>query len=530
MRKTLALFALLSLAQTPLLASAGSTLVYCSEGSPEAFNPQLATSGTTFDASSRQIYNRLVEFEIGTTNIGPGLAERWSVSEDGKIYTFHLRKGVKFHTTKYFTPTRDFNADDVIFSFDRQRKKDHPYHSVGGAIYKYFDDMDMVNLITDLKKLDDYTVEFHLARPESPFIANMAMDFASILSAEYGDQLMKAGNPERIDLDPVGTGPFFFRRYEKDAFIRYRAHPQYWRGREKLENLVFAITVDPSVRYARLRTGECHVMAYPLPADIPAMKKDPALVVTSQPGLNVGYWALNVTKKPFDDVRVRRAMAHAINKAAIIEAVFLGTGQAAKNPIPPTIWSYNDAIQDYDYNPERARALLKEAGLDGGFQTDIWAMPVQRPYNPNARKMAEMIQADLKKVGIEAKVVSYEWGTYLQKSREGEHQTILLGWTGDNGDPDNFFGPLMSCAAAKTGNNRARWCDPEFDKLITEARMLSDKAARTRLYEKAQEVVHRELPWISVAHSIRYQPSRSSVKGLKIDPFGGIYFSGVTVE
>jgi len=507
-----------------------STLVYCSEGSPETFNPQLATSGTTFDASSRQIYNRLVEFKIGTTDLEPSLAENWSISDDGLVYTFKLRQGIKFHKTKYFSPGRDFNADDVLFSFNRQRDKSHPYFKVSGGVYKYYEDMAMSSLIKEIKKLDDYTVQFVLARPESPFLANMAMDFASIMSKEYADRMMSAGTPEKLDLQPIGTGPFMFTRYQKDAFIRYQAHPQYWRGKEKVDKLVFAITVDPSVRYARLRAGECHVMAFPLPADIPAMKKNTAINVDEQPGLNIGYWAFNVNKKPFDDVRVRRALNHAINRQAILDGVFLGTGKLAKNPIPPSIWSYDETTVDYKYNPDKARALLNEAGLGDGFDTDIWAMPVQRPYNPNARKMAEMIQQDLKNIGVRAKVVSYEWGTYLSKSRAGEHQTILLGWTGDNGDPDNFFSPLLSCASAKSGNNRALWCNGEFDQLITLARSESDQTKRSKLYKKAQAIFKQEAPWLTIAHSVRYQPRRSNVKGMKIDPFGGVYFSGVSIE
>ena len=509
---------------------AAKPLVYCSEGSPESFNPQLVTAGTSFDASAIQLYNRLSEFKIGSTEVIPGLAESWSISEDGLSYTFKLRRGVAFHTTKYFKPSREFNADDVLFTFNRQRLDSHPFHKISNAIYKYFDDMDMGTLIKDIVKLDDYTVRFDLTRPEAPFIANLAMGFASILSAEYGAQLLKKGTPEQMDVKPIGTGPYVFQRYQKDAFIRYTAHPNYWRGKEKTEKLVFAITVDPSVRYARLRKGECHVMAYPLPADLAAMRKNPDIQVDEQPGLNVGYWAFNTKIKPFDDKRVRLAFSHAVNRQAILDALYQGSGTQAKNPIPPTMWSYNDKIVDYPYDPQKARELLKQAGVKDGLKTDIWAMPVQRPYNPNARKMAEMIQQDLKNIGVEAQVVSYEWGTYLKKTRDGEHQTVLLGWTGDNGDPDNFLGTLLSCAAARTGNNRALWCDPEFDKLITDARRISDHARRVAMYERAQEIVKEQAPWLTIAHSIRYQPHRNEVKGLKIDPFGNIYFSGVYLD
>ena len=208
-----------------MTAQAAKTLVYCSEGSPEGFNAALYTAGTTFDASSRPLFNRLVEFERGTTKTKPALAESWDISKDGLTYTFHLRKGVKFHTTKNFTPTRDFNADDVVFTFKRQQDKDHPYHKISGGNYEYFNGMSMPDLLKDVVKVDDYTVQFLLNKPNAPMIANLAMDFASIQSAEYADAMMKAGTPDKVDQEPVGTGPFQLVAYQKDAVIRYKAHP-----------------------------------------------------------------------------------------------------------------------------------------------------------------------------------------------------------------------------------------------------------------------------------------------------------------
>jgi len=510
-------------------AFAAKTLVFCSEGSPEGFNPQFYTAGTTFDATSRAIFEGLVKFERGTTNSGPGLAESWEISEDGLQYTFKLRKGVKFHTTKDFTPSRDFNADDVIFSFERQLKEDHPYHKVSGGTYEYFNSMSMPDLIKSIEKVDDYTVRFNLNRPEAPFIANLGMDFASIFSAEYADQLMKAGTPEQLDLKPVGTGPFQLVNYQKDAVIRYKAHPDYWGGKVPVDTLVFSITPDASVRYAKLKAGECHVMPYPNPADLEAMRTDPDINLLEKEGLNVGYLAFNTEKEPFTDKRVRQALSLAINKSAIIEAVFQGAGKVAKNPIPPTIWSYNEEIEDYPYDPEKAKQLLAEAGFPDGFETDIWAMPVQRPYNPNARRMAEMIQADWDKIGVKAKIVSFEWGEYLKRSKEGEHQTVLLGWTGDNGDPDNFLAVLLGCDGVGSAN-RARWCHKPFEDLIQQAKRVSDKEERASLYKQAQVVFKEEAPWVTIAHSVVFQPVRKEVMDFRIDPFGGNIFYGVDLK
>ncbi len=504
------------------------TLVYCSEGSPEGFTPIHYTAGTTFDASSKNVFDRLVLFERGTTKVTPGLAESWDVSEDGKTYTFHLRKGVDFHTTPFFTPTRQFNADDVLFTFNRARKGEY-YNEVSGASYEYYEAMGMGELIESLTKTDDYTIVFKLNKPEAPFIANLAMDFASIHSKEYADNMMKAGTPEMFDQQPIGTGPFMFVSYQKDSLIRYKAHPTYWQGKANIDKLVFSITPDPSVRYAKLKKGECHVMPYPNPADLAAMKKDGDINLMEKEGLNVGYLAFNTEKKPYDDVRVRKALNMAVNKAAIIDAIYQGAGKAATNPIPPTIWSYNETVKDYPYDIEGAKKLLAEAGLKDGFETDLWAMPVQRPYNPNARRMAEMIQADWAKLGVKAKIVTYEWGEYLKRSKEGEHMTVLLGWTGDNGDPDNFMGVLLGCDAIGSAN-RARWCYKPFDDLLQKAKLTSDVAKRTEYYREAQKLFKEQAPWITIAHSIVFEPIRKEVVDYKIDPFGGHIFYGVDLK
>jgi dipeptide transport system substrate-binding protein len=504
------------------------TLVYCSEGSPEGFNPQLFTSGTSFDASSRPVYNRLFQAELGTTDLKPALAESFEVSDDGTEYILKLRHGVKWQTTQGFTPSRDFNADDVLFSFQRMADPNHPYHQVGGGSYEYFVGSGLKDLLVSVDKLADDEVKFTLKNADATFIPVLSMDFASILSAEYGDQLQQAGNPEQIDLQPVGTGPFEMVAYQKDAVIRYRAFPDYWQGKAALDNVVFAITPDASVRWQKLRSGECHVMPYPNPADIEAIKADPNVTMMEQPGLNVGYLGFNVEKEPFGDKRVRQALNYAINKDAIIDAVYQGAGTPAKNPMPPTLWGYNDAIEDYAYDPEKAKQLLQEAGV-ANLQTDIWAMPVQRPYNPNARRMAELIQADWKAVGVNAEIVSYEWGEYLKRTQQGDHQTFMLGWTADIADPDNFLGVLLGCDAVGA-TNRARWCNQEFDALIKKAKSIVDRDERTKLYEQAQVIFKEEAPWVTIAHSIVFVPVRNEVVGYKIDPFGGHVFYGVDLK
>ena len=507
--------------------AAAKTLVYCSEGSPEGFDPALYTAGTTFDASSKPIYNRLVEFERGTTKVIPGLAESWTVSDDGLELTFNLRPGVKFHSTEGFTPGRDFNADDVVFSFERQLNKDHPWNQyAAGTAWEYFDGMDMPNIIASIEKVDDLTVKFILNKPEAPMVANLAMDFASIVSAEYAAQLEASGTMDDLNQKPVGTGPFQFVAYQKDAVIRYKSHPDYYKGAEAIDDLVFAITTDNSVRIQKLKAGECHVAPYPNPADLPDLQADENLQVMEQEGLNVGYLAYNTTQAPFDNPQVRKALNHAINKQAIMDAVFQGAGKIAKNPIPPTMWSYNDAIEDDGYDPDAAKAMLEEADAVG-LEMKIWAMPVARPYNPNARRMAELIQADFAAIGVNAEIVSYEWGEYLKKSRAIDRDgAILLGWTGDNGDPDNFLATLLSCAAVEN-SNRAQWCHQPYDDLVTQAKQVTNQAERIALYEQAQEVFKEQAPWATIAHSVVFMPMAANVTGYVMDPLGGHWFDGV---
>ena len=521
-RRTKLLSAIALTASLTAGAASAKTFVYCSEGSPENFNPMLNTTGTSLQASA-PFAEGLTQFKGGTTEVAPALAEKWDVSADGLVYTFHLRHNVKWQSNKGFKPSRNFNADDVVFSFDRQANDANPYHKVTGGGYDYYHDMDMPKLLKSVTKVDDYTVQFTLSAPQAPFIADIAMPFASIQSKEYADALLKAGKPEAIDQEPIGTGPFELQAYTKDATIRYRRFNAYWGGKAKIDTLVYSINKDAAVRLAKLRANECQMSPYPAPADLPSIRADKNLQLLSQPGLNVGYVAFNVTKKPFDDVRVREAVNMAIDKKAILAAVYQGAGQVAKNLIPPTMWSYNDKVQDFKYDPAAAKKLLAEAGLPNGFETDLWAMPVQRPYNPDAKRIAELMQADLAKVGITAKIVSYEWGEYRKRAQAGEHQMVQMGWSGDNGDPDNFFAVLASCAAAKA-NSLTKWCDPAYDSLITKAATISNVAERSKLYQQAQVVMHQDAPYLFLAHSVVFLPLRANVTGISIHAVGGENF------
>ena len=525
------------LASAPF-AQAATNLVYCSEGSPAGFDPGQYTTGTDFDASAETIYNRLSEFERGSTNVIPGLATSWDISPDNLTYTFYLRDGVKFHTTPYFTPTRNFNADDVLFTFNRMLDKDMPFRKAYPTEFPYFTDMGMDKNIKSVEKIDDHTVKFTLNAVDAAFIQNMAMHFASIESAEYADKLLKAGNPSDINQKPIGTGPFVFKSYQKDSNIRYTGNKDYWKPEDvKIDNLIFAITTDPSVRMQKLKKNECQITIYPRPADLQSLKEDPNLKMPSQAGFNTGYIAYNVMDKikgsnepnPMAQLKVRQALDMAVNKQQIIDSVYQGAGQLATNVLPPTQWSYDESIKDAPYDPEKAKQLLKEAGIKEGTEITLWAMPVQRPYNPNAKLMAEMLQSDWGKIGIKAKIMTYEWGEYIKRSKGGENGAMLIGWSGDNGDPDNWLGTLFGCDAIN-GNNFSKWCNPEFDKLITAAKNTTDKEERTKLYKEAQQLLKEQVPLTPIAHSTVYQPMRKNVEGFKISPLGLMSFYGVSVD
>lgn len=504
------------------------TLVYCSEANPEGFDPAQSTTSVVYTASAFTVHNRLVEFVRGTTNIEPGLAERWEISPDGLSYTFYLQRGVQFHTTPYFKPTREFNADDVLFTFERMRDLRHPFRAAFPASFPYFTSLGLDKEIEKIEKLDPYTVRFVLKSVNAPFLMNLGLAFASILSAEYAEKLLAEGRAVDITWKPIGTGPFIFSSYTKDTAIYFDGNPNYWKqGDVQVSKLVFAITLDPAVRLEKFKLHECEVMGYPRPSQLASIEADPSLTLLSQPGLNISYLAYNISHKPLDDVLVRRALDMAINKKAIIDSIFHGQAQIATAPMAPAVWSYDDTLENAPYDFKKAKALLAQAGYPKGFSISLWAMPVQSPYNPNAQLMAAMIQEDWKKIGVKAKIISYERGEYLKRARAGEHDAMLIGWTG-NSDPDDWLGVLLTCDAKY--DNYSKWCNPLFDDLIKKGRQTIDPARREIFYKRAQKIFKHELPFTPIAHAFIYQPINRKVTNFKINPLCAILFMGVGLE
>lgn len=509
---------------TTLQTAAVDGIVYCAEGSPEIFNPQLVTSGTTIDAISQHLYDRLLDIDPISGRLVPALASQWSVSADGLTYRFTLRNSVAFHQTTYFTPSRFLTAQDVEFTFNRILDKSNPFHFVATE-YPYFDSVGWQSLVARVSAVDAEHVEFILNQPDSSFLSTLATDFAAILSAEYAQQLQAIKRETQLDELPIGTGPFKFREYQKDVLIRYYQHEHYWRKRVIPKQLVIDIVPDNTKRLAKLLTHECDVAPIPRMAELSMLSHSQDFHIDEQTAMNVGYWAFNTQKPPFNDNRVRLALAHAVNRQNILQAVYFGQAVAAQSVLPPTSWAYNNTVQAPVYDPEKAKELLAAAGYPKGFSMDIWAMPVQRNYNPNAQKMAELIQADLAQVGVRARIISYEWNTFRRKLKEFEHDSVLIGWSADNADPDNFFRPLFSCAAAQSGSNRANWCDPKFDQFISHAVLTTDIEQRRSFYLAAQHYLIEQMPLLPIAHSKRFLVHGQNIVGIETNPYGGINFT-----
>jgi dipeptide transport system substrate-binding protein len=506
------------LAQTaPLTAK---TLTYCSEGAPGGFDPAVHVSRTAFDAGSRMLFDRLVEFAPGTTRIVPGLARSWTVADDGLSYVFHLRKGVRFHATKTFRPTRPLNADDVVFSFSRQL--DSIYSAVDSP-FEYARSMGLDGLISKVIRVDDLTVKFVLFEPNAPFLNMLAMDFAAIHSAEYANTLPARERMRQLDKEPVGTGPFRLIGYSrKKGRIRYGANAAYWRGAPKLETIVFRIVPSAARRFRDLRRGRCQVAAYPNAADIIDLKLDKRIAVADRIGLNTTYLAFNTQKAPFNDPRVRRALSLAVDREAIIARIYKGAALPAKTVLPPGMWGHNADVVDDPYAPAAARRLLKEAGAEG-LMVNLWTAKSAGAANADPQKMAAMIRKSWEKIGVRTKIIRLGRGKFMRRSRDGGYDAILLGWESDNGDPDNFMNTLLGCRAVG-GANRARWCYLPYDYLVRMARRLPSRIERARLYMAAQYIVKDQAPWLPLAHARTFDAYRKTVRGLVADPLGRHFF------
>ncbi|WP_028693179.1 ABC transporter substrate-binding protein [Pseudomonas cremoricolorata] len=526
MRAATLCFALSSLFAAGLAQAA--PLVVCTEASPEGFDVVQYNSLTTTNASADVLMNRLVEFDAAQGKVIPSLAEQWKVSADGLTYDFTLRKGVKFHSTAYFKPTRELQTDDVLFSFQRMLYPAHAWYKSAPGGYPHAQSLQLASLIKSIEAPTPDTVRFTLDHPDATFLATLSMGFASIYSAEYADKLLKAGAQDKLNSQPIGTGPFVFQRFQKDALVRYRANPDYFAGKPAVDPLIYSITPDATVRLQKLKRNECQVALSPKPLDIAEAKQDDTLQVASTPAFMTAFVAINSQHPPLDKPEVRQAINLAFDKNSYLQAVFENTGTAANGPYPPTTWGYAKNLPGYPTDVDKAKALMAKAGLADGFSTTIWTRPSGSLLNPNPSLGAQMLQADLKKIGIKAEIRVIEWGELIRRAKTGEHDLLFMGWAGDNGDPDNFLTPQFSCAAVQSGTNFARFCDPRLDQLITAGRTTADQSVRSRLYQQAQTLIQQQALWLPLAHPTASTLLRKGVEGYQVSPFGRLDFAGTS--
>lgn len=427
--KKAAVYSLLSLlAGAPAQAA---VLSVCLEGAPEIFNPQLTSSGTTATVLG-QIYDGLVSVKKGGSEIEPALAESWSVSSDQRTYTFKLRKDVNWQSNKNFKPSRDFDADDVLFTFDRMMKPDHPYAKVNGGNYITFNTK-LADALESVTKVDAQTVAFKLKQPLAPFVGIMAHQSLAITSAEYAETLAKAGTKDQLDRDPVGTGPFALQAYQTNAAVRLKPFAESWGAvagiaerTAKVDAAVLVISTDASVRLQRALAGECLISLYPNLADREVIAKNPNLQVVQTPVASTGFITFNFKDEQFKDQRVRAALAHAIDMKPLVDVIYNGmgvvTGALVRRHSGGTM---RRSAPIPTIRRRRRPCSRRQASRTGS--TQLWAVPVSRPYMPNGRRAAEMIQANWAAIGVKAEIVTYEWGEYIKRSRAGEAKVGMFG-------------------------------------------------------------------------------------------------------
>ena len=515
----------------PAKPAGEKVLVFGRGGDSVGLDPAYETDGNSFMVCDN-IFEALVFYADESTALEPGLAESWDIAPDGKTYTFHLRKGVTFHDgTK-------LDANAVVFSIGRMMKaRNVKFLGEGYEIPaqerppEYWVSMEMDEIVDSIEAVDEHTVVFKLKQVNAPFLANLGMDFADIISPTA---FLK--NPKEFLRNPVGTGPFKFAQWVKDDRIILDKFDGYWdkSAGPYLDKVIFRSIPENSVRFLELKTGNIHICQFPNPQDIALARKDKNLILPTQPGMNIGYLSFNHTKEPWkSNVNLRKAIRHAINRKAIVDNLYQGMGQVARNPIPPTLWGYNKNVPMVKYDPAMAKDYLEKAGYPEGQglgEITLWSMPVPRPYNPDGVKIGEAMAADLAKVGIKAKVVTFEWGTYLKRQREQPDDMDLfqLGWTGDNGDPDNFLAVLFDGKASTS--IRTQWIHEEYHNLMVQGRETIDQAGRDAIYQKALQIFYDEAPAIAVAHSTVIWPAQKTVKNFKLHPTSSVRLKNVDLE
>ena len=524
-------------------------LIYCTHASGFSFNPQTSDAGTSMNVVTEQIYNKL--FEISNTAIPtPILAQSYSISPDGKIITIYLRKGIKFHHTDWFKPTRDFNADDVVFSLNRvlgyetylptleQSAVDYKnpqyriFHEQAKKVrFPYFESIKLNQKIESVKALNPHTVQITLFKPDASILSHLASQYAIIFSQEYAVQLNADDNLVQLDLLPVGTGPYKVKNYFRNQYVRLEKNEDYWKKDAKIKNIIIDLSTDRTGRLVKFFNGECQIASYPEVSQLGLLKEnDKRYYVKSAEGMNLAYLAFNFQNAVIQDEQVRRAIAQAINRQRIIKAIYHNTATVANNIIPNISWASSVNTPDfaYDFNPSEAKKVLQDKQL----HLNMWVLNEEQVYNPAPLKTAELIKEDLNNVGVNVTIRSVT-RTFLidQLNKKSEnYDMILTGWLAGNLDPDSFMRPILSCNAASEMTNLSNWCDEDFDQLMYKALDSPNLWERAHVYNQAQELILSKLPIVPLANMKRVLVVNSRVRHIEMNPFGSLNFSTLSLR
>ncbi len=483
------------------------------------------------DASSlvsAQLYDTLVRFVPGTTRIEPALATEWSVSQDGLTWDFALRPGVTFHDATPLT------AQAVVWNFQRWMDPDHPAHHgdfrfwegmFGGFQDEQGAEDSSQSLVAAVDAPDEQTFRLVLNKPFAPLLHNLAMSAFAILKPEavMAEGVDVYGLP--ASAPPIGTGPFRLLEW-RDGEVVLAANPDYWDGSPALTRLIFVTMPDDGARFAALEQGEIDGLVSPAAEDLARAGRDPRIQVVMDPRPTTAFLNFNLDGEFLGKREVRQAIAHAINKPALVKKAFGPTWAVATQMLPPAIWGYNDAIQDYPYNPERARELLATAGLTSTFEVDLWYPDRPRPYLPNPRSAAEAIAGDLEAMGVSVSLNTEHWSAYLADRSFGAFSMWLLGWTGYSGDPDSFFFYNFGVATPREGNYDSQ----ELRDLLLRGQVIADPETREEIYRSAAGLIHEDIPRLFLAHPQEPVLLSSLVGGFSPNPAGPETFEGVRLE
>jgi peptide/nickel transport system substrate-binding protein len=486
--------------------AASFVLTYAQGADPRGLDPAYVDDGESAKVMVN-VYEGLVKYKADSTEIEPCLATEWKVSDDGKEYTFKLRQGVKFHDG---TP---FNADAVKFSIDRQL----PPNATDDMPYASF----TFGPVDKVEKVDDYTVKILLKEPYTPFLANLAMCLAAPIVSP--DAVKKNGG--KLMETPVGTGPFKFVKWDKSQAITLERNNDYWGTKAKADKVVFRFIKENSVRASELIAGSADIIDGVDPNDVQKLK-DSKMEIFNGKGMNINYMAFNCSRAPFNDPKVRQAVSMLINKDELVKYLYQGYATSANSPLPSFIPGYSKDVKPVDYNIEKAKELLKEAGKEN-LEIKMITYSNPRPYNPvNGQKLAEAVQNYLGKAGIKATIDVYEWTEYKKKVAQGEGDIMFYGWIGDNGDADNFMS-LFDSNEIKSTLNSAKYSNPDVDKLLAQGRMTPNGDARNKIYADIQKIVLDDAAWLPISNADDMAAYSPKVKGFKLHPTGVVFLKDV---